>query len=60
MFANLWDNTMEASLKVEASERFVNVVIDRVNAFIIISFENSFDGLVKGKNGNLLSTKEKH
>ena len=60
IFANLWDNAIEANLKVETSERFINVIIGRVNDFIVISFENSFNGVIKKKNGNLLSTKEKH
>lgn len=60
IFANLWDNAIEVNLKVETSERFINVIIGRVNDFIVISFENSFNGVIKKKNGNLLSTKEKH
>ncbi len=60
IFANLWDNAIEANLKVEASERFINVVIGKVSDFIAISFENSFNGVVKKEIGNLLSTKANH
>lgn len=49
IFANLWDNAIEANLKVETSERFINVIIGRVNDFIVISFENSFNGVIKKK-----------
>lgn len=60
MFANLWDNAIEASVKVEPSERFINVIIGRVNDFIVISFENSFNGIIKKKSEHLLSTKKEH
>lgn len=60
IFANLWDNAIEANLKVKTSKRFISVVIGRVNDFIAISFENSFNGVIKKKIGDLLSTKENH
>ncbi len=60
IFANLWDNAIEANLKVEISKRFINVIIGKVNDFIAISFENSFNGVVKEKIGGLISTKENH
>ena len=60
IFANLWDNAIEACRKVEPSERFVNIIIGRVNDFVVISFENAFDGVLHEKGGKLFSTKEQH
>ena len=60
IFANLWDNAIEACCKVEPSGRFVNIIIGRVNDFVVISFENAFDGVLHEKGGKLFSTKEQH
>lgn len=60
IFANLWDNAIEACCKVEASERFINIIIGRVNDFVVINFENVFDGIVNEHDGKILSTKEQH
>lgn len=60
IFANLWDNAIEACRKVEPSGRFVNIIIGRVNDFVVISFENAFDGVLHEKGGKLFSTKEQH
>lgn len=62
IFANLWDNAIEASKDVETEKRFINMIIGRVNNFIIICTENAFQGIIrrrKDKEG-FLSTKEKH
>lgn len=60
IFANLWDNAIEACRKVELSERFINIIIGRVNDFVVINFENVFDGVINEHDGKLLSTKEQH
>ena len=60
IFANLWDNAIEACRKVGSSERFINIIIGRVNDFVVINFENIFDGVINERDGKLLSTKEQH
>ena len=55
IFANLWDNAIEACRKVELSERFINIIIGRVNDFVVINFENVFDGVINEHDGKLLS-----
>lgn len=60
IFANLWDNAIEACRKLEPSKRFINIIIGRVNDFAVINFENAFDGNINERDGKLLSTKEQH
>lgn len=60
IFANLWDNAIEACRKVKQSERFINIIIGRVNEFVVINFENVFDGVINEHDGKLLSTKKQH
>lgn len=60
IFANLWDNAIEACLNTKRDERFISIIIGRVNDFIVISFENSFDGIIRQNGKVILSTKEKH
>lgn len=60
IFSNLWDNSIEACKKIDSSERFINVIIGRVNDFIIICFENNFTGNVNINNGRIISSKENH
>lgn len=60
IFANLWDNAIEACEMVDESERFISIIIGQVNDFIIICFENSFNGNINIKNGNIFSSKSKH
>lgn len=59
IFANLWDNSIEACRKAD-SERFINITIKKVNGFAAISFENSFNGKYRIKDGKILSTKSDH
>lgn len=60
IYANLWDNAIEACRKVKQEERFINILIGRVNDFIVISFENSFNGVINKKCDVLQSTKKNH
>lgn len=59
IFANLWDNAIEACNKV-TGEKYIEMSITRVNDFILINIENSFNGILKTENKNLLSTKQNH
>ena len=59
IFANLWDNAIEACDKVKG-EKYIEMNMTRVNDFILINIENSYDGVLKTENNNLLSTKADH
>lgn len=60
IFANLWDNAIEACEGVNEADRFISIILGQVNEFAVISFENSFNGKIREKNDVLLSTKEQH
>jgi sensor histidine kinase regulating citrate/malate metabolism len=47
LFANLWDNAIEACLILPAASRVINASLLRRDEIIIIQFENSFNGNVK-------------
>ena len=57
IFANLWDNAIEACRAVSIQDRFVKVVMVEKNNMIVICFENSFNGIVNKKNNRLASIK---
>ena len=58
VLGNLLDNALEAADKVQGPEnRFVSLVIRRVNQMLVIRVENSFSGELKEKNGALKTTK---
>lgn len=58
LFANIWDNAIEASRKTE--ERIISFEISKVNGFILINEKNSFNGELKKHNGKILSSKKNH
>lgn len=60
IFANLWDNAIEACRKVDTKDRYINVSMSKINGFIIINMENSYDGKLKERKNKLLSTKNNH
>lgn len=60
IFANLWDNAIEACQKINIEERFIRILVGRVNGYYVICFENSFNGLVKKRFDGILSTKDSH
>ena len=59
IFTNLWDNAIEACTKL-SKERFIRIIIGKVNDFCIVCFENSFSGEIKTKNDQILSLKPEH
>lgn len=59
IFVNLWDNAIEACTKL-SEERFIRVIIGKVNDFCIICFENSFNGNLRTQNNQILSLKSDH
>jgi sensor histidine kinase regulating citrate/malate metabolism len=64
IFANLWDNALEACMTLEESERLINITLVKKGEIILIQFENSFDGKVitadkkSGDIEHLLTTKD--
>ena len=60
IFANLWDNAIESCLKMELTKRYIKVIIGRVNDYIVVDFENSFDGIIREEDNSILSTKKNH
>lgn len=59
IFANLWDNAIEACDKV-TDRKYIEMSINRVNDFILINIENSYNGVIKTENKKLVSTKIGH
>lgn len=62
IFANLWDNAIEACKEMEEGKRHIDFIMRKVNGFIIINMENVYfiDKLVFNKNGRVVSSKENH
>lgn len=60
IFANLWDNAIDACRNVDHGDRFINVIIGQQNGFIVISFENSYNGIIKKEDNKIKSVKEDH
>lgn len=60
IFANLWDNAIEASREIEINERLINIIIGRVDDYIVIDFENNYNGSAKKSKNKYLSTKQNH
>ncbi|MDR0986074.1 MAG: GHKL domain-containing protein, partial [Ruminococcus sp.] len=64
IFANLWDNALEACETVDSEERLINITLVKKGELIIIQFENSFDGKVltaakkSGETEHFLTTKD--
>lgn len=58
LFANIWDNAIEASKKAE--EKHIAFEISKVNGFILITEKNSFNGKIKRNNDKILSSKKNH
>ena len=60
LFANIWDNAIEACCKVIDNNRFIEFVMKKVNGFILINVKNSYDGNIKTDKEHILSTKNNH
>ena len=60
LFANIWDNAVEACCKVNESNRFIEFVMKKVNRFILINVRNSYDGNIKTDKEHILTTKNNH
>lgn len=62
IFANLWDNAIEACEKMEMGKRTILFIINKVNGFIIVNMENSYDKAeyMRMQKNFLKTTKENH
>lgn len=62
IFANLWDNAIEACKEMEEGKRHIDFIMRQVNGFVLINMENVYfvDKLVFNKNGKVVSSKENH
>ena len=60
LFANIWDNAIEACCKVDEHNRFIEFVMKKVNGFILINVKNSYDGNIKTDKEHILTTKNNH
>lgn len=62
IFANLWDNAIEANKEVVKDKRFINIIVGQVNNFIVVCVENSHNGVIRAdkENDRFLSAKKKH
>lgn len=59
IFANLWDNAIEACRKVETN-KYIYIKISRLNSLILIDFKNSFNGELLPVKKTFASTKQAH
>lgn len=59
IFANLWDNAIEACRKL-TNEKYIKMKMGIVNNYIFVSMENSCDGNLLPDGKYFLSTKDNH
>lgn len=59
IFANLWDNAIEACDKVNEG-KYIEMDISRRNDFLLINIENSFNGVIIKNKDVFTSTKPDH
>ena len=62
IFANLWDNAIEACKDMEEGKRHIDFIMRKVNGFIIVNMENVYfiNKLVFDKKGRIVTSKEDH
>lgn len=60
IFTNLWDNAIEASREISQTERLIRIIIGKVEDYIVIDFENNYNGAVRKNENKFQSTKENH
>lgn len=62
IFANLWDNAIEACDRLEPERRKILFMMNKVNGFIIINMENAYDKdeYAEMCRNSLTTTKENH
>lgn len=61
IFANLWDNAIEACEKIgDDSKKTICMDIRRINDFILVNISNSYNGELLKNSEDYLSTKKDH
>ncbi len=61
IFGNALDNAIECEMKIPNSEkRLIHVTVAQKKRFLILRFENYFEGELARKDGHFLTTKEKN
>ncbi len=59
IFGNALDNAIECELKIPDKEkRLIHVTVSKQKNFLILRFENYFEGNLKVKDGDILTTKD--
>lgn len=58
LFGNLLDNAIEACERMEGLHKWIFVDIQKKNQLLYIQVENSMEGVIKEKNGKLISEKK--
>ena len=58
LLGNAIDNAIEATLKVQEKDRFINLYMRCIKNTLVITMVNSYDKTVHSVNGNLISTKK--
>ena len=57
IFVNLWDNAIEASMKLDEDRRKIDIIIGKTLNSIVVSFDNVYDGNIVAKGKKFLSAK---
>ena len=62
IFANLWDNAIEACIEIDEKDRRIDFFMRKVNGFIIINMENSYSNrtALYDNSGKPISSKKNH
>ena len=60
IFANLWDNAIEACMQVDEDKRYIGFLMKQSGGFVVISVHNSHSNKVDSSDGEYFSTKENH
>lgn len=60
LFANLWDNAIEANATVPIEDRYINMSLLENRGFLLLQFVNPFHTPIIEENGRMKTTKNKH
>jgi sensor histidine kinase YesM len=57
LFANLWDNAIEACKEIPERDRRIDMTIGKDGEYVLVRFENTYSGHLNRKNGKIVSKK---
>ena len=60
VFANLWDNAIEACENIDTDKAFIRFEIKKANGFLLVTVKNSYEGRLFTENDKIISSKPKH